>query len=106
VRIFEISRGDPDPFAARRGDGRRAPGRYRVALWSAGASRVAVMKVVRELLGCGLDTARAHLGELPKELLVGVAQSVAEDAVRRLREVGADAEAFEPELDSSGQRSS
>lgn len=97
VRIFEISRRDPDPFAARRGDGRHAPGRYRVALWSAGASRVAVMKVVRALLGCGLDAARVHVGELPKELLLGVSRDAAEDAVRRLREVGADAEAFAPD---------
>jgi len=96
VRIFEILDRDPDPFAALRAERPHTAGRHRVVVWSAGASRIVVMKVVRELVGCGLAEARASLDALPNEILRDVSQAVAEDAAHKLREAGADAEAFVP----------
>jgi ribosomal protein L7/L12 len=101
VRIFELSDRDPDPFSPLRGTGRRERGRHRVALWSVpAAARIAVMKVVRELVGCPLDIARKLVDEVPCELLEHVAEPVAEDAARQLRDAGADADAFVPRQDT------
>lgn len=97
IRIFEVSDRDPDPFARLRGGPRPERGRHAVALWRVpAAARIAIMKVVRDLVGCDLTTARALVDDAPRDVLENVAEQVAEDAAARLRDAGADAEAVLP----------
>lgn len=49
------------------------------------------------MTGAALDDARRLLAECPVELLRGVCRRDADEAVKKLREVGADAEALGPD---------
>ena len=63
-----------------------------VTLTSGGANRVAVIRVVRELLGLGLVEARDLVDAAPKMLKAGVSQAEAQLLKTRLVEVGAEVE--------------
>lgn len=65
---------------------------FTVTLKSAGAQKIKVIKVVRELTSLGLKEAKALVDEAPKPLKEGVAKEEADDIVKKLQEVGAEAE--------------
>ncbi len=65
---------------------------FTVTLKSAGAQKIKVIKVVRELTSLGLKEAKALVDEAPKPLKEGVAKEEADDMVKKLQEVGAEAE--------------
>lgn len=65
---------------------------FDVILTSAGAAKVGVIKVVRELTGLGLKEAKDLVDGAPKALKEGVAKADAETMVKKLVEAGATAE--------------
>ena len=65
---------------------------FTVTLKEAGAQKIKVIKVVRELTSLGLKEAKALVDEAPKPVKEGVAKDEADDIVKKLQEVGAVAE--------------
>jgi large subunit ribosomal protein L7/L12 len=63
-----------------------------VMLTEAGAQKIAVIKVVREITGLGLKEAKDLVDGAPKPVKEGVARAEAEDMVKKLVEAGAKAE--------------
>jgi large subunit ribosomal protein L7/L12 len=62
---------------------------FDVVLASAGASKIKVIKVVRELTGLGLKEAKELVDNAPKTLKEGVNKEEAEEIKAKLEEVGA-----------------
>jgi large subunit ribosomal protein L7/L12 len=65
---------------------------FDVVLASAGAEKIKVIKVVRELTGLGLKEAKEVVDGAPKTLKEGVAKEEAETIKAKLAEVGATVE--------------
>jgi large subunit ribosomal protein L7/L12 len=65
---------------------------FDVILKSAGANKIAVIKVVRALTGLGLKEAKDLVDGAPKPVKTGVAKEEAEDAKKQLAESGAEVE--------------
>jgi large subunit ribosomal protein L7/L12 len=65
---------------------------FTVVLTSAGASKLQVVKVVKELTGLGLKEAKEMVDSAPKELKEGVAKDEAEALKAKLEEAGAEVE--------------
>ena len=65
---------------------------FAVILADAGASKLGVIKVVRELTGLGLEEAKALVDEAPKSLKTDVAKEEAEAMKAKLEEAGAKVE--------------
>ena len=62
---------------------------FDVQLVSAGASKVKVIKVVREITGLGLKEAKALVDEAPKVVKEGVSKAEAEEIKAKLEAEGA-----------------
>lgn len=65
---------------------------FDVVLKSAGANKIAVIKVVRVLTGLGLKEAKEIVDNAPKTLKEGISKEDAEKIVNDLKEAGAEAE--------------
>ena len=65
---------------------------FDVELTEAGAEKVKVIKVVRELTGLGLGEAKALVDGAPKAVKEGISKDEAETAKAKLEEVGAKVE--------------
>ena len=65
---------------------------FDVILKSAGANKIAVIKVVRALTGLGLKEAKDKVDGAPSTLLEAIAKDKAEDAKKQLVEAGAEVE--------------
>ncbi|MFK7919013.1 MAG: 50S ribosomal protein L7/L12 [Ilumatobacter sp.] len=65
---------------------------FDVVLNGAGAQKIQVVKVVKDLLGVGLKDAKDMVDGAPKPLLEKVSKDEAEAAKAKLEEVGADVE--------------
>lgn len=65
---------------------------FDVVLASAGASKINVIKIVREITGLGLKEAKALVDEAPKALKEKVAKDEAEKIKAQLEEAGATVE--------------
>ena len=65
---------------------------FDVILKSAGASKLAVVKLVKELTGLGLKEAKELVDGAPKPLKEGVAKDEAESLKKSLEEAGAEVE--------------
>ena len=65
---------------------------FDVILTSAGASKVKVIKVVREVTGLGLKEAKAVVDEAPKAIKEGVSKAEAEELKAKLEAEGATVE--------------
>ncbi|MBR2175628.1 MAG: 50S ribosomal protein L7/L12 [Clostridia bacterium] len=65
---------------------------FDVILKSAGAEKIKVIKVVREITGLGLKDAKALVDEAPKTLKEAVSKDDAEAIKAKLAEVGAEVE--------------
>ena len=65
---------------------------FDLVLTEAGAQKVGVIKVVREITGLGLKEAKDLVDGAPKTVKEGVAKADAEAAVKKLVEAGAKAE--------------
>jgi len=65
---------------------------FDVILKAAGASKLAVVKLVKELTGLGLKEAKELVDGAPKALKEGVAKDEAESLKKQLEEAGAEVE--------------
>lgn len=65
---------------------------FDVILKNAGASKLGVVKVVKELTGLGLKEAKELVDGAPKPVKEGVAKAEAEDIAAKLKEAGAEVE--------------
>ncbi|BDV44274.1 50S ribosomal protein L7/L12 [Geotalea uraniireducens] len=65
---------------------------FDVILKSAGANKIAVIKVVRALTGLGLKEAKDLVDGAPKPVKTGVSKDEAEEAKKQLVESGAEVE--------------
>ena len=65
---------------------------FDVILKSAGAEKIKVIKVVREITGLGLKEAKALVDGAPKAVKEGASKDEAEDIKAKLEEVGAEIE--------------
>src|SRR5580692_7111638 len=65
---------------------------FAVVLTSAGANKISVIKVVRELTGLGLKEAKDLVEAAPKPVKEGVNKGLAEEMKKKLADAGATAE--------------
>jgi large subunit ribosomal protein L7/L12 len=65
---------------------------FDVILKSAGASKLAVVKLVKELTGLGLKEAKEVVDSAPKAVKEGIAKEDAEGLKKQLEEAGAEVE--------------
>lgn len=65
---------------------------FDVILKNAGASKLGVVKVVKELTGLGLKEAKELVDGAPKAIKEGVAKAEAEDIAAKLKDAGAEVE--------------
>ena len=90
---FGVSAAAGVVVAAAGGDGAAAAeekDEFDVELVSAGASKVKVIKVVREITGLGLKEAKALVDEAPKTVKEGVSKAEAEEIKAKLEAEGAE----------------
>lgn len=81
------------PAAGGDGDGGgEEKSEFDVILTAAGASKLAVVKLVKELTGLGLKEAKELVDGAPKPLKEGVAKDEAEALKKQLEEAGAEVE--------------
>ncbi|MDX9749869.1 MAG: 50S ribosomal protein L7/L12 [Flavobacteriales bacterium] len=78
--------------AAGGGDAAEAQTSFDVILKSGGASKLAVVKLVKELTGLGLKEAKDLVDGAPKPLKEGVSKEDAESLKQQLTEAGAEVE--------------
>jgi large subunit ribosomal protein L7/L12 len=92
---FGVSAAAPVMVAGAAGDagaGAAEKSEFDVVLADAGASKLGVIKVVREITGLGLKEAKALVDEAPKTLKEAVAKDEAEGMKAKLEEAGAKVE--------------
>ncbi|TCZ74566.1 50S ribosomal protein L7/L12 [Flaviaesturariibacter aridisoli] len=65
---------------------------FNVILKSGGASKLNVVKIVKDLTGLGLKEAKDLVDGAPKPVKEGVDKATAEDIANKLKEAGADVE--------------
>ncbi len=65
---------------------------FDVILKAAGASKLNVVKIVKELTGLGLKEAKELVDSAPKPIKEGISKAEAEDLKNKLTEAGADVE--------------
>lgn len=74
------------------GEGAEEKTSFDVVLKSPGGSKLAVVKLVKELTGLGLKEAKELVDSAPKEVKEGVAKDEAEALKKQLEEAGAEVE--------------
>lgn len=74
------------------GDAAEEKTEFDVILASAGAKKLAVVKVVKTLTGLGLKEAKALVDEAPKAVKEGISKEEAEEIKKQLEEAGATVE--------------
>ena len=67
-----------------------APTSFKVTLTAGGANKIAVIKVVRELLGLGLADAKAFVEGAPKLVKEGLEKAPADELAKKLKDAGAE----------------
>ena len=65
---------------------------FNVVLKAAGASKLNVVKVVKDLTGLGLKEAKELVDGAPKNVKEGVSKAEADDIANKLKEAGAEVE--------------
>ena len=65
---------------------------FNVVLKSGGASKLNVVKIVKDITGLGLKEAKDMVDGAPKNIKEGVSKAEAEEIANRLKEAGADVE--------------
>ncbi|MEX0748603.1 MAG: 50S ribosomal protein L7/L12 [Candidatus Saccharimonadales bacterium] len=78
--------------AAEAGEAAEEKSEFTVTLTDAGASKINVIKAVREITGLGLAESKAIVDGAPKAVKENVAKDEAEDAKSKLEEAGATVE--------------
>jgi large subunit ribosomal protein L7/L12 len=86
---FGVTAAAPVAMMAGAGEAAAEQTEFDVVLASAGAQKIKVIKVVRELTGLGLKEAKEVVDNAPKALKEGVTKEEAEEIKAKLEEVGA-----------------
>ena len=89
---FGVSAAAPVAVAGVAGAAAEEKTEFDVVLTNAGASKIKVIKVVRELTGLGLKEAKEIVDGAPKTIKEGIAKDAAEEMKAKLAEVGAEVE--------------
>ena len=106
MELFELEKGIEEEFGvsaaavavaapaggADAGAGAAAQTEFTVTLKSAGAQKIAVIKVVREITGLGLKEAKELVDGAPKPIKENVSKEEADAAAAKLTEAGAEVE--------------
>jgi len=106
MELFELEKGIEDAFgvsaaamavAAPAGGESAGPAEveqteFTVVLKSAGAAKIAVIKVVREITGLGLTESKGLVDGAPKAIKENVSKEEADTVAAKLKEAGADVE--------------
>jgi large subunit ribosomal protein L7/L12 len=82
----------PGPGASEGADAGEEKSEFDVVLTAAGGSKLAVVKLVKELTGLGLKEAKGLVDAAPKALKEGVSKDEAEGLKASLEEAGAEVE--------------
>jgi len=67
-----------------------APTSFNVILTAAGPNKIAVIKIVREILGLGLADAKAFVEGAPKMIKEGLEKPAAEELAKKVKDTGAE----------------
>ena len=67
-----------------------APTSFKVTLTAGGPNKIAVIKIVREILGLGLADAKAFVEGAPKMVKEGLEKPAAEELAKKIKETGAE----------------
>ncbi len=67
-----------------------APTSFKVTLAAGGPNKIAVIKIVREILGLGLADAKAFVEGAPKMVKEGLDKPAAEELAKKIKETGAE----------------
>ncbi len=78
--------------AAEGGEAAEEKSSFDVVINSAGAAKLAIVKLVKELTGLGLKEAKELVDSAPKAIKEGVAKDEAEALKKKLEEAGAEVE--------------
>ncbi|MCC6647786.1 MAG: 50S ribosomal protein L7/L12 [Polyangiaceae bacterium] len=89
VKAAPVAVAGPAAAAAPAAAPAEAQTEFNVELSEAGANKINVIKVVREITGLGLKEAKDLVEGAPKMLKEGVAKADAEDMKKKLEEAGA-----------------
>jgi large subunit ribosomal protein L7/L12 len=83
--VVAAAGGDAAPVAAEKTS-------FNVVLKSAGASKLNVVKAVKDLTGLGLKEAKELVDGAPKNVKEGISKAEADDIANKLKEAGAEVE--------------
>ena len=89
---FGVSAAAPVAVAAAPAAAAEEKTEFDVILKNAGASKMGVIKVVKEITGLGLKEAKALVDECPKPIKEGASKAEAEEIKAKLEEAGAEIE--------------
>ncbi|TMU83308.1 50S ribosomal protein L7/L12 [Bacillus sp. BHET2] len=89
---FGVTAAAPVAVAAGGADAAAEQTEFDLILESAGAQKIKVIKVVREITGLGLKEAKEMVDNTPKALKEGISKEDAEELKAKLEEVGAGVE--------------
>ncbi|MBL8602185.1 MAG: 50S ribosomal protein L7/L12 [Myxococcales bacterium] len=89
VKAAPVAVAGPAAAAAPAAAAPAEPTEFNVELTAAGANKINVIKVVREITGLGLGEAKALVEGAPKMLKEGLDKAAAEDLKKKLTEAGA-----------------
>jgi len=67
-----------------------APTSFNVILTAAGANKIAVIKIVREILGLGLADAKGFVEGAPKTVKEGLDKAAADELAKKIKDTGAE----------------
>lgn len=89
---FGVSAAAPVAVAAAAAAAAEEKTEFDVILKNAGASKMGVIKIVKEITGLGLKEAKALVDECPKPIKEGASKAEAEEIKAKLEEAGAEIE--------------
>ena len=92
VKAAPVAVAGPAAAAAAPAAAKEEQTEFTLVLKEAGASKINVIKVVREITGLGLKEAKDLVEGAPKDLKEGVAKAEAEELKKKLEEAGAKVE--------------
>lgn len=79
----------PAPSGGASGEAAEEKSTYDIELTEAGAQKIAVIKVVREVTGLGLSEAKQKVDTVPQVIKQGVPKAEADEAKKKLEVAGA-----------------
>ena len=92
VKAAPVAAVGPGPGPNEKKPEAEAQTEFTVVLKAGGASKINVIKVVREVTGLGLKDAKDLVDGAPKEVKAGVNKTEADDIAKKLKEAGAEVE--------------